>query len=179
METRFAFAAELWGYEAVVCRVVEARAGTIVEQEFGIFGTWTQAYAFACKLNEGLDIDPPDVRLIVTSAILGTNALTRRGLHFDRALCFSHSRQAAKSVRAQVVREELALAITLCHSVRLLSPGQSQHALRKARKTLLRASYLVTHFDGDRVELELIASGAAELSATLQDLGCGSELVAA
>jgi len=178
MEPRFAFTAELWGDAAVVCRVIEGCAGTIVEQEFGIFATWTQAYSFARKLNEGLDIGSLDVQQIVTSAILASRAITRRGLHFDRALCFYRVHQTARSAQAQVVQEELALALTFCRSARLLSRGKSHHAIRFARKALLRASQFVTHFKGDSAELEPITSGAAELNATLQHLSCRSEMLA-
>jgi hypothetical protein len=41
-----------------------------IEEQYGAFDSWTLANAFACKLNEGLGIDPLEVRLLVTESIL-------------------------------------------------------------------------------------------------------------
>lgn len=70
MTNRIAFTAEFWGNAAVVCLAQEDQPGPVVDQEFGFFDTWTQANAFASKLNEGLHIAPADVRQIVISAML-------------------------------------------------------------------------------------------------------------
>lgn len=78
MHARFAFTAQFWGNGAVVCRAVEDRPGPIVEQQFGEFPSWTQAHAFASKLNEGLYLDPLDVRHIVTSSLLARPASFNR-----------------------------------------------------------------------------------------------------
>lgn len=80
MDERFAFAAQFWGDGAVVCRAVEDRPGPVVEQQFGEFPTWTQAHDCACKLNEGLDLDPLDVRRIVTSSLLATACVIQEAL---------------------------------------------------------------------------------------------------
>jgi len=67
VEARFAFTAQYWGHGAAVCRAVENSPGPVVEAQFGEFKTWTQANDFAAKLNEGLDLDPVEVRRIATS----------------------------------------------------------------------------------------------------------------
>ncbi len=77
MPERFAFTAQYWGDAAVVCRVTEDRPGPVVDQEFGLFETWTQAHSFATRLNEGLEIHPIDARQIVTSSILCASELLR------------------------------------------------------------------------------------------------------
>lgn len=80
MNERFAFAAQFWGDRAVVCRAVEDRPGPVVEQQFGEFPTWTQAHDCARRLNEGLDLDPLDVRRIVTSSLLATACVIQEAL---------------------------------------------------------------------------------------------------
>jgi hypothetical protein len=77
MQGRFAFAAEYWGDAAVVCRATEDRLGPSVQQEFGKFATWTQANAFATRLNEGLEIDPAEADRIITGSILDASEVLR------------------------------------------------------------------------------------------------------
>ena len=76
-EPRFAFAAAHWGSGAVVCLATEHRSGPVVEQQFGLFDTWTQADDFASHLNEGLDLTSHDVQEIVTSSILARSEVLR------------------------------------------------------------------------------------------------------
>ena len=72
MRDRFAFTAKYWGDTAVVCRSTEDRPGPIVEQEFGEFRTWTQANAFATRLNAGLEIDPGQAgKILISSSASG------------------------------------------------------------------------------------------------------------
>ena len=80
-EARFAFTAQYWGNGAVVCRAVEDRPGPVVEPQFGEFPTWTQAMDFANKLNEGLDLNPHEVRRIVTSSVLATACVIQASLN--------------------------------------------------------------------------------------------------
>jgi hypothetical protein len=69
--TRLAFAAEFWGDKAVICRVIEGRAGLVVDPQFGLFSTWTEANEFARRLNDKLGLTASDSHQIVTDAILG------------------------------------------------------------------------------------------------------------
>ena len=78
MDARFAFTAQFWGDRALVCRAVEDSPGPVVERQFGEFQTWTQAQAFASKLNGGLGLGTLEVRQIVTSSLLAT-ACVREG----------------------------------------------------------------------------------------------------
>ncbi|HEY6269778.1 MAG TPA: hypothetical protein VIX11_15875 [Candidatus Acidoferrum sp.] len=77
MQERIAFTAKYWGDKAVVCRSSEDCPGPAVDQEFGEFETWTQANAFAGRLNEGLEIPPAEAEQIITSSILRTSGLLR------------------------------------------------------------------------------------------------------
>src|SRR5438445_13608130 len=70
MQDRFAFTAEYWGDAAVVCRATEDRPRPSVQQEGGKFATWTQANAFATRLNGGLEIDPAEAERSITGSIL-------------------------------------------------------------------------------------------------------------
>jgi hypothetical protein len=80
MSARIAFTAEFYGEQAVVCLAQEDRPGAVIDQELGRFETWTQANAFAIKLNDRLAIAPADVRQIVISAMLrGGRALRTAG----------------------------------------------------------------------------------------------------
>jgi hypothetical protein len=77
MKERLAFTANFLGDAAVVCRAIEDRPGPIADLAFGRFETWTQAQAFARRLNEDLKLDPAEARQIVTSAILCTGEVWR------------------------------------------------------------------------------------------------------
>jgi hypothetical protein len=67
MQDRWAFTAKPWGNAAVVYRAMEDYPGPIVDQEFGMLGTWTQTHTFATRLNEGLELDPLQVCRIITA----------------------------------------------------------------------------------------------------------------
>jgi len=77
MKERLAFTAIFLGDAAVVCRSIEDRPGPIADLAFGRFETWTQAQAFARRLNEDLKLDPAEARKIVTSSILCTSEFWR------------------------------------------------------------------------------------------------------
>jgi hypothetical protein len=77
MQERLAFTASFLRDAAVVCRAIEDRPGPIADLAFGRFETWTQAQAFARRLNEDLKLDPAEARQIVTSAILCTGEVWR------------------------------------------------------------------------------------------------------
>ena len=77
MQERFAFTANFLDDAAVVCRAIEDRPGPIADLAFGRFETWTQAQAFAGRLNEDLKLDPAEARQIVTSSILCASEVWR------------------------------------------------------------------------------------------------------
>ena len=169
MDVRFAFTAQFWGDRAVVCRAVEGRPGPVVEQQFGEFPTWTQAHNCACKLNEGLDLDPLEVRQIVTSSLLATARVVQEALNSRRAW---HDSAAVIQVRATQLRfvlAELALAITFCHTASTLSHSPSLHMLLHARKALRHsADLLIKNFGADNPQLAEIAYRAETLDASLE-----------
>jgi hypothetical protein len=63
----------------------EDSPGPIVDQQFGLFETWTQANAFAAKLNEGLDVTQIEVIQIVSSSLLATASVLHAVAGSDRS----------------------------------------------------------------------------------------------
>ena len=170
MEPRFAFTAQLWGDGAVVCRATEDRPGPVVEQQFGEFPTWTQANAFAAKLNRGLDLDLLDVRQIVTSSLLATACVVQHALHSDQPWNDSPVRLAAQEAHLRFVLAELSLALTFCRSAAALSDSSPRRILLNARKALHHSRRFINTFDGDYDDLEGIAVHSDMLSSALKDL---------
>lgn len=170
MEPRFAFTAQLLGDGAVVCRAIEDRPGPVVEQQFGEFPTWTQANAFAAKLNQGLDLDPLDVRQIVTSSLLVTACVVQPALYSDQPWNHSAVRLAAQEAHLRFVLAELSLALTLCRSASALSDSSSRRILLNARKALHHSKRFINTFEGDDDDLEGIAVHVDMLSSALKDL---------
>jgi hypothetical protein len=177
MEPRFAFTAKFWGNDAVVCRAVEDRPGPVVEQQFGQFPTWTQANSCASKLNEGLGLDPLDVRQIVTSSFLATACVLQATITSLQPP--SSIRAAAQAAQLRFLAGELSLALTFCRSASLV-PGPARHrALLNARKALEHSRQFMSLFDGDLHELKAIASRTDALYAALQQVLSQTSLVVA
>lgn len=170
MERRFAFTAQLWGDGAVVCRAIEDRPGPVVEQQFGEFPTWTQANAFSAKLNQGLDLDPLEVRQIVTSSLLATACVVQEALHSDQSWNRSAVRLAAQQAHLRFVLAELSLALTFCRSASALSDDSPLRILLNARKALHHSRQFITAFDGDYDDLEPIAVHAEMLDSALEEV---------
>ena len=170
MSDRFAFTAQFWGDRAAVCRAVEDRPGPVVEQQFGEFATWTQAHAFATKLNEGLDLDALDVRQIVTSSLLATACVVQEALNSSRSWADSSVGHAARAAQLRFVLAELALALTLCRSASLFPGAPVPRILMHARKALCHSTNFLQFFGGDDREVEGIASRTQALGAALQQL---------
>ena len=177
MEPRFAFAAQFWGDSAVVCRAAEDRPGPVVEQQFGEFATWTQANAFAAKLNEGLDLDPLDVRQIVTSSLLATACVIQESLNSRSQWRGSRIEIEARAAQLRFVLSELALALTFCRSASLLSSSPTLRILLNARTALNHSRQFLTFFDGDVHDLEGVAERTEVLNSALENLSpnlCGA-----
>src|SRR5260370_35690833 len=113
MRDRFAFTAKYWGDTAVVCRSTEDRPGPIVEQEFGEFRTWTQANAFATRVNAGLEIDPGQAGKILISSILRANELVYAA-NSPECVGLQRGPFEGGSLRWQVMLTQLDIAMTLC-----------------------------------------------------------------
>lgn len=171
MEHKLAFTAQFWGDGAVVCRAVQDRPGPVVEPQFGEFKSWTQAQNFAAKLNEGLDLDPLEVRQIVTSSLLATACVVQEALNSRDSWEASRIELAARVAQLQCMLSELGLALTLCRSAALCSNGLPPRVLANVQKILRHAARFIKIFDGDDCgELREIASRARTLNATLQQL---------
>jgi hypothetical protein len=180
MQERLAFTASFWGSAAVVSRAVEGRAGPVVNQEFGQFETWTQANAFAAKLNEGLDLDPLQVHQILTGSILRAidplHAATARQCRSDAL----DGAIAGKSVRVQFILAELNLAVTFCRIVRSRQSPHTTRMLRNARIALFNALDYALHSELSSTDLQEITAGCKKLHAALQEsLSQRVELIAA
>lgn len=168
MDARFAFAAQLWGDGAVVCRAVEDRPGPVVEQQFGEFPSWTQAHNCASKLNEGLDLDPLEVRRIVTSSLLAAACVIQEALNSRSAWQDSSIVRNARATQFRFVLAELALAITFCHAASGLSRGPVLRGLLQARKALQNSAEFLQKFRGEDPEIAEVASRAETLEASIQ-----------
>jgi len=168
MNGRFAFTAQFWGDRAVVCRAVEDRPGPIVEQQFGPFATWTQANAFAAKLNEGLDLDPLEVREIVTSSILSTACVVQTALASNLSWMNSPLRLATRAVHMRFVLAELSLALTFCRTARHFASENTDRLIRHVQNAVAHARQFMALFDGDYRELEDVSRSLSTLNAALQ-----------
>src|ERR1700758_3462600 len=103
MQSRLAFTARFWGDSAVVCRALENHPGPAVVQEFGSFRPWTQAHAFATRLNEGLDHDHSGARQIMASSELLASDLLRTAVSPARPSCLAFARVGGKPLRVQFI----------------------------------------------------------------------------
>lgn len=169
MEERLAFTASFWGDTAVVCRAVEGRAGPFVDQEFGQFETWTQAKAFAAKLNEGLDLDPIEAHRILTSSTL----CAIDPLHAATACEFPDDKLpgavSGKPIRVQFILAELNLAVTFCRIVRSRPRPHAPRMIRNARNALFNALDYALHSEPTSSDLKDITAGCQRLRAALQE----------
>jgi hypothetical protein len=169
MQDRFAFTAKYWGDAAVVCRATEDRPGPVVDQEFGQFQTWTQANAFAARLNEGLEIDSIEVERIVTGSILQTGDLLR-AIDFPESACGRpRVPTAGRSVRVQLMLAELELAVTFCRIVRCRPGELTNRLLRNARNALFDAMHFVCHSKLPAGDLDAITERLYRLQAALEE----------
>lgn len=144
MEPRLAFTAKYWDDSAVVCRALENSAGPVVDQEFGLFETWTQACAYARKLNEGLEINLGEVRQIVTSSCLVTDEVVASAPSLEPQNSHSSSLEITRDLQTQFVLAQLHLALTFCR----LNTAQSSNPyrlLRNARNAFFDGLHFVAH----------------------------------
>lgn len=167
MDARFAFTAQYWDNGAVVCRAIEDRPGPLVEQQFGDFLTWTQAQNCATRLNEGLGLDPLDVRQIVTSSFLATASVIQEALDSNHALTGSTIERQARAAQLRFVLSQLSFAITLCRTVSLLSEAAQLRVLSRVREAIHLTNRFLPFFDGDYQQLETVAHGTQELQNAL------------
>jgi len=168
MDARFAFTAQYWGNGAVVCRAIEDRPGPLVEQQFGEFPTWTQAQNCATRLNEGLGLDPRDVRQIVTSSFLATACVIQEALESSHTWAGSTIERQVRAAQLRFVLSQLSFAITLCCSVSLLSEAAQLRALSRVRKAIHLTNRFLPFFDSDYQQLETVAHSAKALESALQ-----------
>jgi hypothetical protein len=176
MPARLAFTARFWGDAAVVCRAVEDRPGTIVHQEFGQFDTWTQAAAFAAKLNEGLEIAPSEALQITSGSLLACADLLRAAVPPDSAEKRPPDRVAANDAQLRFLLSELELAITFCRCACVLPSSEfNARIIRNARNALFNVMHFVLRIDFCDRELEEISAALESLKAALQEVSGQSE----
>jgi len=144
MHCRLAFTAEFWGDAAVLCRALEDRPGPIVDQQFGEFETWTQASAYAAKLNEGLELDPCEARQIVTSAALARDVLLNGSSSWNEGCTRSCCVVASREMQAKFLLAELDLALTFCRLVQENSAFRTERLIRNARNALFDGFHFIS-----------------------------------
>ena len=169
MQERIAFTAKYWGAKAVVCRSSEDRPGPAVDPEFGEFETWTQAKAFAARLNEGLEIPPAEAEQIITSSILRTSELLRDAHSLGGEVEERRGTATGRSLRLQFVLAELELAVTFCQIVRSKPSENTDRLLRNARNALFDAMHFVCRSELADCELEAVTGKLARLHAALEE----------
>jgi len=168
VSARFAFSAQFWGDRAVVCRAVEEQPGPVVEQQFGEFHSWTKALSFANKLNEGLNLDPLEVRQIVTSSLLATASLLEESLNCRRQ--WNTAALETRAAQSRFVMAEVTLALSFCRSASLLSRPSAQRVHLSARNALQRASRFLGVYPDDDPQIREVASRTHELAAAFESL---------
>jgi hypothetical protein len=175
MQPRLAFTADFWGKSAVLCRALEDCPGPIVDQQFGAFDSWTQANAYAEKLNEGLELDASDARRIVISAMLARDVVLRVAAYPEvqgtTSLCVAASRAA----RMELLLEELRLAVTLCGSVRESTTLTTDRLAPVVSKVLFNCASFASRCPLSPRQLQEIAAGVEALGFALAGLvSCGA-----
>ena len=173
-ETRIAFAAEYWGEGAVVCRAREDQPGPVVEQQFGVFTTWTHANAFANKLNEGLEISPEEARQIVISAVLARGELLRA--EHDASLWrFRPKLRGLEDLRLRSLLLELEVAVNICRSARLLQRTEPrERAMQNAKHMTGHANEVMRELQIDRIARQEIHRRLDKLQIELEALPAGA-----
>jgi hypothetical protein len=169
MHDRLAFTAKYWGDGAVVCRAKENCTGPVVDQEFGQFQTWTQANAFASRLNEGLEIDTIEAEQIVAGSTLHTSDVLRAidsGEGDDRL----RRRAGERPLPVQLMLAELDLAVTFCRLIRSKPSEHTRRLLRNARNALFDGMHFVCHSELPVRDLDEITKRLRRLHAALGKL---------
>lgn len=169
-ETRFAFAAEYWGEGAVVCLAREDSPGPIVDQQFGMFETWTHANAFANSLNEGLQISLEDAQQIVISAQLARAELLGE---WEADPVVEPKLVEAEALRrgTTVLISQLAAAMMCCQAAKMFRLQQRRDRMTKmAHEVLDRVEKMVYRFKLDPADAKLIMRRQTEIHTELRAL---------
>lgn len=167
---RFAFAAEFWGEGAVVCLAREDSPGPIVDQQFGMFDTWTHANAFANSLNEGLEISLEDAQRIVTSAQLARAELLGE---WEADPVVEPQPVEAEALRrgTTVLISQLATAKMCCQAAKMFRLQQRRDRMTKmAHDALDRVEKMVYRFRLDPADAQLITRRQTEVQDELRAL---------
>lgn len=144
----------------MVCRALENWPGPIVDQQFGIFESWSQGNSFAAKLNAGLDLTPSNSRQIVTSATLSAASVLRAPVA-DRIRRRAPVLVAAEQLQGRSLLAQLDLAATFCELCEGRSPDLlSCRTIRIIQNAFDHAFVLVAqcrqrNYDLDQVSIKL------------------------
>lgn len=185
MAGQSAFAAVFSPRRAVLALAVKGLPGLAIDEQLGSFPTWTEASAFARRLNEGLGLSACEARQIVTDAILGADALgsppdppddvtgaflRAEELRHECASLLQKSAQLHQNLNVSLSRLELTLVslelgVTLCKCVQTLppTPDKLERLLQTARKALSSAA-------GARSRFPLAAAGLRDIDAGIERL---------
>jgi hypothetical protein len=166
---RLVFTAGLWGERAVVCRAVEGRAGAAVEQQFGLFPTWTQAHEFAQRLNDGMELSPLEARQIMTDATLRLTRLLEAGDSRRKRSGCCEDRGRANAALWRTMLANLKLAETVCRISPGLSLRHSCRCLELARQSLSDALRLMRLERFRPKDLAALEAAADKLAVALDE----------
>lgn len=170
MQDRLAFTAKQWGGSAVVCRALDGRSGPAVVQEFGPFITWTQANAFACRLNEGLELDHAEARQIVTGSSLLASDFLATAAPRERVSPLAFARVASRPLRVGLILAELNLAVAFCRLLHTEPKLHSPRILRNTHNAFFNALHFLLRSDLSARELEQITAAVSALHDALQGI---------
>jgi hypothetical protein len=130
--------------------------------------TWTQANAFATRLNEGLEIDPAEADRIITGSILDASEILRAADSPAHTCDRLRWPIAGNRLRVEFMLAKLDLAVTFC---RIARSGPSQHTsrlLRKARNALFDGMHFVCGSELAAYESEAIAERLTKVHAEFE-----------
>jgi hypothetical protein len=163
MAAQLAFTASPWPNGAILACAVVGLPGLALDEQQRNFPTWTQANAYALKLNEGLGLTPLESRILVNDVRLAAAGLIRE--------CDSLRRQSKQlkqllnqDLRLGFLLAELDLGITFCRmACDITSEDVKKRRLRKARKALSDAVLSMGRF-------AFTSAGSAEIRSRIERL---------
>src|SRR5262249_7827302 len=124
---------------AVVGRATEGLPGLVVDREFGLFATWTEANEFARRLNVGLGLSTSESQHIVIDLVLAAKqALSECGSLIQDSKRL-HEQFNSGPARPQFLLAQLELGLTLCRVACACPSLAREDLLRHARSALCNA----------------------------------------
>jgi len=161
-----AFEAVWWGSQACIALVREDRPGSVVDQEFGIFESWTRAHTFAVSLNEGLGLTSADAMQILLSAAISRPDFAALPAPHASFETLSPAVLSSRLARRRLIEARLDLAFTLCEVAQSVAPSPAiPRILGKVWAALESALESGPQLTASETELDLFHRRLRELAA--------------